>query len=104
MPSEKEVTVMLWWSQHGDGWAFALMSISTLLFWGVVILGIAVVVRHLAVARRQTADEVLAERLARGEIDEPEYRSRKAALRGDPQEASGVSGAELFPDVPEGSQ
>ena len=69
-----------------------------------VILGIAAVVRHLAVARRQTADEVLAERLARGEIDEPEYRSRKAALRGDPQEASGVSGAELFPDVPEGSQ
>jgi putative membrane protein len=104
MPSEKEVTVMLWWSQHGDGWAFALMSISMLLFWGLVILGIAAVVRHLAVARRQTADEVLAERLARGEIDEPEYRSRKAALRGDPQEASGVSGAELFPDVPEGSQ
>jgi len=33
-----------------------------------------------------------------------QYRSRKAALRGDPQEASGVSGAELFPDVPEGSQ
>ncbi len=28
---------MFWWSQHGDGWAFALMSISTLLFWGVVI-------------------------------------------------------------------
>ena len=80
---------MFWWSQHGDSWAFALMSISTLLFWGLVIVAIAVVVRYVPVARRQTADAVLAERLARGEIDEPEYRSRKAALRGDPQEASG---------------
>ena len=81
---------MFWWSQHGDGWAFALMSISTLLFWGLVILGIAVVVRYLAVTRRQTADEVLAGRPARGEIDEPEYRSRKAALLADPQQASGI--------------
>ncbi len=87
---------MFWWSQHGDGWAFALMSISTLLFWGVVILGIAAVVRHLAVARRQTADEVLAVRLARGEIDEPEYRSRKAETR---RRRSGVSAAELLPGV-----
>ena len=81
---------MFWWSQHGDGWAFALMSISTLLFWGLVILGVVVVVRYLAGGRHRSADEVLAERLARGEIDEPEYRSRKAALRGDPQQAGGI--------------
>jgi hypothetical protein len=37
--------MMFWWSQHGDSWAFALKSISTLLFWGLVILGIAVVRR-----------------------------------------------------------
>jgi putative membrane protein len=65
------------------------MSINMVLFWGLVILGIFVAVRHLAVARRPSADEVLAQRFARGEIDEPEYRSRKAALRGDPQEAGG---------------
>ena len=87
---------MFWWSQHGDSGAFALMSISTLLFWGLVIVAIAVVVRYLAVARRQTADEVLAERLARGEIDEPEYRSRKAETR---RRRSGVSGAEFLPGV-----
>ena len=40
--------------------------------------------------RREGVDEVLAERLARGEIDEPEYRSRKAALLADPQQASGI--------------
>ena len=82
--------MMVWWSQHGDGWAFMLMSISLLLFWGLVILGVVVVVRYLAGGRHRSADEVLAERLARGEIDEPEYRSRKAALRGDPQQAGGI--------------
>ena len=90
---------MFWWSQQGDSWSFALMSISMLLFWGLVILGIVALVRGLARSgrptdsagmRRPTADEVLAERFARGEIDEPEYRSRKAALRGDPQQASGI--------------
>jgi len=90
MPSGKEFTVMFWWSQQGDSWSFALMSISMLLFWGLVILGVVVVVRYLAGGRHRSADEVLAERLARGEIDEPEYRSRKAALRGDPQQAGGI--------------
>ena len=90
--------MMVWWSQHGDGWAFMLMSISLLLFWGLVILGVVALVRGLAASarptndggvRRPTADEVVAERFARGEIDEQEYRSRMAALRGDPQEAGG---------------
>jgi putative membrane protein len=77
--------MMFWWGQYGGGWGVALMSISMLLFWGLVILGIVALVRYLAGGRRPTADEVLAERLARGEIEEPEYRSRKAALRGGPQ-------------------
>ena len=82
--------MMFWWGPYGSGWGFVLMSVGMLLFWGLVILGVVVVVRYLAVTRRQTADEVLAGRLARGEIDEPEYRSRKAALRGDPQQAGGI--------------
>jgi putative membrane protein len=90
--------MMFWWSQHGDGWAFLLMAINMLLFWGLVILGTVALVRGLARSARPTDDrdvhrptagEVVAERFARGEIDEQEYRSRKAALRGDPQQGGG---------------
>jgi putative membrane protein len=66
------------------------MSVTTVLFWGAVILGIVALVRYLgrpaqssdgASAPRVSAEQVLAERFARGEIDEPEYASRLAALR-----------------------
>ena len=82
--------MMFWWGPYGSGWGFVLMSVGMLLFWGLVILGVVVVVRYLAGGRHRSTDEVLAERFARGESDEPEYRSRKAALRGDPQQAGGI--------------
>jgi len=82
--------MMFWWGQFGSAWGFTLMSISMVLFWGLVALGIVAAVRYRAGGRRPSADEVLAERFARGEIDEPEYRSRKAALLADPQQASGI--------------
>ena len=82
--------MMFWWGQYGSGWGFTLMSISMLLFWGLVILGVVVAVRHLVVGRRPSADEVLAERFARGEIDEQEYRSRLDTLRDRQQSTSGT--------------
>ena len=82
--------MMFWYGNGMSGWGYVLMTVGMLLFWGLVILGVVVVVRYLAGGRHRSADEVLAERLARGEIDEPEYRSRKAALRGDPQQAGGI--------------
>lgn len=81
---------MFWWGQGMNGWGYALMSVSMVLFWGVVILGIVALVRYLgrsaqssggAGGPRPSAEQVLAERFARGEIDEPEYTSRRAALR-----------------------
>jgi putative membrane protein len=64
--------------------------------WGGSLLGllvlvlVAVLVVHLVTNSRETphhgpnprsADEILAERFARGEIDEDEYRKRSEALR-----------------------
>ena len=83
--------MMYWWGQGMSGWGYALMSVSMVLFWGVVILGIVALVRYLARSGqpaggagtpRPTAEQVLAERFARGEIDEEEYQSRLATLRG----------------------
>jgi putative membrane protein len=69
----------------GVGWAF--MSVSMVLFWGLLITGIVLLVRYLgrtsrdANAPRPSPAELLAERFARGEIDEQEYRTRLDALR-----------------------
>jgi putative membrane protein len=60
------------------------------LFWGIVILGIIGLVRYLtsgdrSTASRSTPEYVLAQRFARGEIDEQEYRQRLAVLHGKPR-------------------
>ena len=89
--------MMFWWGQGMNGWGYALMSVSMVLFWGVVILGIVALVRYLgrsspsagAGVPRPSAEQVLAERFARGEIDEPEYTSRLAALRDRQQSSAG---------------
>ena len=73
------------------GWGYALMAIGTILFWGAVIYGIVALVRY---ARRDDPqrgepagppapepERLLAERFARGEIDEDEYYQRLTSLR-----------------------
>ena len=62
------------------GWGVVLMALSNLLFWSLVIAGVVVLVRYLGhgFQRADSADvaytprRVLAERFARGEIDEEE--------------------------------
>ena len=83
---------MMFWYGHGmTGWGYALMAAGTVLFWGLVIAAVIVLVRYLARGPRSpesTAPEgILAQRFARGEIDEQEYRSRLATLRGGPRPA-----------------
>jgi putative membrane protein len=80
---------MMWWpGEHMTGWGWAAMTISMILFWGLLILGGVLLVRTLnrpssnpEAAPRPMPDQVLAERFARGEIDEEEYRRRLDALR-----------------------
>ena len=84
---------MMDWYDHGNGmtgWGWGLMTLGLVLLMGLLVLGGLLLTRS---ARRPSngsyptstgpsAEQLLAERFARGEIDEDEYRQRLAALRG----------------------
>ena len=88
---------MMYGYGNGTGWGYALMAISMVLFWGAVIFGIVALVRYArrdGMARREPVqppapERLLAERFARGEINEDEYRQRLAVLRSADQAADG---------------
>jgi putative membrane protein len=66
----------------GGGWWW-VMGIGWLVFLGLLV-GVAVVLtRHYgsSVGNRRSAQQLLDERFARGEIDDEEYRRRRDALR-----------------------
>ncbi|MGX9791144.1 SHOCT domain-containing protein [Mycobacterium sp. MMS18-G62] len=78
---------MMFWYDHDMGWwGYAGMGIGMILFWGLLIAGIVGLVMFLSGERRTgqsppTPEQILAERFARGEISETEYRDRLGALR-----------------------
>jgi putative membrane protein len=83
---------MMWYSGDGWGWAgWALMTVGMVAFWALVITAVVFGVRYLSGTRGTTAnppgsgpssaEDLLAERFARGEIDDNEYRQRLSALR-----------------------
>lgn len=81
----------MYWYGHGmGGWGFVLMTISQVLFWALIIVGVVALVRYLSRrtrdmgspgASRQTPEQLLAERFARGEISEEEYQRGLDLLR-----------------------
>lgn len=81
--------MMYWYGNGMGGWGYALMAVSNLLFWGLLIAGVVYLVRSLGRTTRQadptggrpTPEQLLAERYARGDIDEEEYRRRLDTLR-----------------------
>ncbi|NKQ55666.1 SHOCT domain-containing protein [Amycolatopsis sp. K13G38] len=90
--------MMYWYGNGMSGWGYALMTVSMVLFWGLVIFGVVALIRYLTrtsqrpehdATPRPTPEQLLAERFARGEIDEQEYHSRLAALRGSPRSTTG---------------
>jgi putative membrane protein len=93
---EEMITMMYWYGSGMSGWGYALMTVSVVLFWGAVIFGIVMLVRYFGRSGRppveprppQSPERLLAERFARGEIDEEEYRQRLAVLRGEGQPAN----------------
>ncbi|HXV93823.1 MAG TPA: SHOCT domain-containing protein [Pseudonocardia sp.] len=81
--------MMYWWGDQMSWWGWALMSISMVAFWALVIAGIVALVRYARTSggdrrseqlSRPAPEQVLAERYARGEIDEDEYRRRLDTL------------------------
>lgn len=87
---------MFWWSDHMNGWGYTMMTLSSIAFWGLVALGIIALVRvtrnsrdaETASESRATPQQLLAERYARGEIDDEEYLRRRTALAAHGQEIS----------------
>ncbi len=84
--------MMYWYGDHMTGWGYGLMAVTGLLFWALVITGIVALVRYLGRTDQYrprtgqpTAEQVLAERFARGEIDEEEYQRRLETLRAGPR-------------------
>ncbi|UEL27031.1 SHOCT domain-containing protein [Pseudarthrobacter sp. L1SW] len=81
---------MMFWDGNMGAWGYILMVVSFILFWGAIIAAIVVFARSMSVNNRRdgggahstgSAEQLLAERFARGEIDETEYSARLAALR-----------------------
>jgi len=70
------------------GWlGMGIGMIGMLLFWGLIILGIAVLVKWLAGAQAsggappaKSALDIVKERYARGEIDKEEFEQKKRDL------------------------
>lgn len=98
---------MYWYGPHMGGWGWAL-GLSSLMFWVLLAVAIIALVRFLTRGGQRplpphqgyasapgpysqsgaagghaavTPEQILAERFARGEIDEEEFRQRMAALR-----------------------
>ncbi|WP_433567521.1 SHOCT domain-containing protein [Nocardia sp. CA-151230] len=80
--------MMYWYGHDMGGWGYAWMGVGMVVFWALLIVGIAFAVRF-AVSdpgrsgryESPSPQELLAQRFARGEIDETEYTNRLAALR-----------------------
>jgi len=81
---------MMWGCDWGWG-AWLAMMVMMVVFWGLVIAAVVALVRYLGGTRqgdrtgsgsgRASAEEVLAERFARGEIDADEYTRRRELLQ-----------------------
>jgi putative membrane protein len=84
------VIVVMYYGDHMSGWGWAFMVLGTVLFWAVLIAGIVLLLRRGGRGNRwgnnpPSPEELLAQRFARGEIDEGEYRQRVAVLAERPQ-------------------
>lgn len=85
----------MWTWHNGDvgWWGFGMMGISMVLFWTLLILLAIALLRYITRDGRpsdsrvtsradglDTADRLLAERFAKGEIDADQYRTSREAL------------------------
>lgn len=83
--------MMFWYDHDVSGWGWLAMSAGMILFW-VLIATVAVMLsrtlnrpqEHTHTSAPPSAEDVLRERLVRGEIDEDDYRRRLNALHAGP--------------------
>jgi putative membrane protein len=79
--------MMMYWGSGMGGWGMLLVTVSNLLFVGLLIAGAPALIRYASRSARQDsaadpapAQWVLADRFARSEIDEDEYERRLGVL------------------------
>jgi putative membrane protein len=86
------IAMMFWYGHDMSGWGWFGATLSMIAFWALIIAALVLLFRSLSrptagssqnVASRTppSAEELLAERFARGEIDEEEYERRLRVLR-----------------------
>lgn len=85
---------MMGWGNHGYGmWGMGgFGGIMMILFWGVIIVGVVLVIRYFTAGqggRQHVSEErdplqILRERYARGEIGTEEFEERKKILESGP--------------------
>ncbi len=85
--------MMFWYGHHMSGWGWFGASFGMIVFWGLGIAAFVLFLRALdrsqpsgprapwAPPTSASPEQLLAERFARGEIDEEEYRRRLQVLR-----------------------
>ena len=81
--------MMFWYGSGMGGWGYAVVTIGMVVFSGAVIYGVVALIRHAGQSDTHTdepalapaPERLLAERFARGEIDDEEYQRRLAGLR-----------------------
>ncbi|MBE4720101.1 hypothetical protein DAD99_18745 [Pseudarthrobacter sp. AB1] len=79
----------MFWGGDMGVLGYILMGVSFVLFWGAIITAIILFARSMGAGNRYkdggprsgVAENLLAERFARGEIDENEYTARLTVLR-----------------------
>jgi putative membrane protein len=84
---------MMMWYGNNWGWGvWSLMTVGMVAFWALLITAVVLVVRDLitsdgagaATQGRTSAEDLLAERYACGDIDADEYQHSVALVRGGP--------------------
>jgi putative membrane protein len=74
---------MYWHDSGTGGWGFLWMLFNGLVLWALLVTGVLLLwrcVRERSTSS-DTAERLLAERFARGEINDEEYRRRRELLR-----------------------
>jgi putative membrane protein len=80
--------MMYGWGNQGWGIGmWIVMAVAMVIFWAIVVFGVVALVRYLGHTHETPPvppadpEAILRERLARGEIDDEEFRKTLAALR-----------------------
>jgi len=86
---------MMYYGPGIGGWGMALMIVGNLIFWGLLITVAVLLARHLRLGRITSSSpaevspqQIAAQRFARGEIKEDEYRRLLQVLSGSSADAS----------------